>query len=493
MSQKKVVVIGSGFAGLSAATHLAANNCEVILVEKNETPGGRARKFEHQGFVFDMGPSWYWMPDVFDRYFEHFGKKTSDYYNLVRLDPSYAVVYGQEDVLDIPADLEEFKAMFESLEPGAGKRLEEFLAQAKYKYEVGIHDLVTKPSRSIFEFTSPGLLMDMIRMDIFQSMSKHVRKYFSHEKIIRLMEFPVLFLGETAQNIPALYSLMNYADIALGTWYPMGGMHEIIKGMVSLAEEKGVQFRYDAEVEEIEIEQGIAKRVRLKSGEKIEADIVIAGADYHHVDRHLINPKYSNYTESYWDKRVMAPSSLLFYIGVDKRLTNLKHHNLFFDEPLGPHADAIYTNPRWPEKPLFYASVPSITDPSIAPAGMENLFLLIPLAPDLEDSEETREKYYHLIMDRLEKISGQEIRSHVIYKRSYAHSDFKADYHAFKGNAYGLANTLLQTAILKPSLKNKKVKNLYYTGQLTVPGPGVPPSLISGHVVAKEVLKENKS
>jgi phytoene desaturase len=493
MSQKKVVVIGSGFAGLSAATHLAANNCEVILVEKNETPGGRARKFEHQGFVFDMGPSWYWMPDVFDRYFEHFGKKTSDYYNLVRLDPSYAVVYGQEDVLDIPADLEEFKAMFESLEPGAGKRLEEFLAQAKYKYEVGIHDLVTKPSRSIFEFTSPGLLMDMIRMDIFQSMSKHVRKYFSHEKIIRLMEFPVLFLGETAQNIPALYSLMNYADIALGTWYPMGGMHEIIKGMVSLAEEKGVQFRYDAEVEEIEIEQGIAKRVRLKSGEKIEADIVIAGADYHHVDRHLINPKYSNYTESYWDKRVMAPSSLLFYIGVNKRLTNLKHHNLFFDEPLGPHADAIYTNPRWPEKPLFYASVPSITDPSIAPAGMENLFLLIPLAPDLEDSEETREKYYHLIMDRLEKISGQEIRSHVIYKRSYAHSDFKADYHAFKGNAYGLANTLLQTAILKPSLKNKKVKNLYYTGQLTVPGPGVPPSLISGHVVAKEVLKENKS
>lgn len=493
MSQKKVVVIGSGFAGISAATHLAANSCLVTLVEKNNSPGGRARKFEHQGFIFDMGPSWYWMPDVFDSYFAHFGKKTSDYYDLLRLDPSYAVVYGENDILNIPADLDEFKAMFEALESGAGKRLEEFLAQAKYKYEVGIHDLVTKPSRSIFEFTSPGLLVDMIRMDIFQSMSRHVRKYFSHEKIIRLMEFPVLFLGETADNIPALYSLMNYADIALGTWYPMGGMHEIIKGMVSLAEEKGVKFRLDAEVEEIEIENGIAKRVRLKSGEKIEADVVVAGADYHHVDKHLINPKYSNYTEEYWDKRVMAPSSLLFYIGVNKRLNNLKHHNLFFDEPLGPHADAIYKNPRWPEKPLFYASVPSITDPSVAPEGMENLFLLIPLAPDLEDSEETREKYYGIIMDRLEKISGQEIRPHVIYKRSYAHSDFKADYHAFKGNAYGLANTLLQTAILKPSLKNKKVKNLYYTGQLTVPGPGVPPSLISGHVVAKEVLKENQS
>jgi phytoene desaturase len=410
---------------------------------------------------------------------------------LIRLDPSYAVIYGANDTLDIPADLDQFKAMLDRIEPGAGANLDKFLTQAKYKYEVGIHDLVNKPSRSLLEFASPKLVVDMVRMDIFQSMSKHVRKFFSHDKIIRLMEFPVLFLGETAENIPALYSLMNYADIALGTWYPKKGMHEIIKGMVSLAEEKGVKIRYSAEVEEIEIVQGQARNIRLKSGEKIDADIVVAGADYHHVDKHLLNPKYSNYTEAYWDKRVMAPSSLLFYLGINKRLKNLRHHNLFFDEPLGPHADAIYKNPRWPEKPLFYASVPSITDPTVAPEGMENLFLLIPLAPDLEDSEEMREKYFHLIMDRLEKISGQEIRSHVIFKRSYAHSDFKSDYHAFKGNAYGLANTLLQTAILKPGLKNKKVSNLYYTGQLTVPGPGVPPSLISGHVVAKEVMKEN--
>ena len=382
--------------------------------------------------------------------------------------------------------------MLDRIEPGAGKQLDAFLAQAKYKYEVGIHDLVKRPSRSVFEFTSPRLLADMVRMDIFQSMSRHVRKFFTHDKIIRLMEFPVLFLGETAENIPALYSLMNYADIALGTWYPKKGMHEIIQGMVSLAEEKGVKIQYSSEVEEIEIEQGIARRVRLVTGEKIEADVVVAGADYHHVDQHLVNPKYSNYSEEYWQKRVMAPSSLLFYLGINKRLKNLRHHNLFFDEPLGPHADAIYKNPRWPEKPLFYASVPSITDSSVAPDGCENLFLLIPLAPDLEDGEEMREKYYHLIMDRLEKITGQEIRSHVVFKRSYAHSDFKSDYHAFKGNAYGLANTLTQTAILKPSLKNKNVRNLYYTGQMTVPGPGVPPSLISGQVVASEVRKDFK-
>ncbi|WP_339874952.1 phytoene desaturase family protein [uncultured Algoriphagus sp.] len=491
MKQKHAVVIGSGFAGLSAATHLAAENFSVTLLEKNDSPGGRARKFESQGFTFDMGPSWYWMPDVFEDYFSHFGKKPSDYYDLIRLDPSYSVIYGKDDVLEIPADLDQFKATLEEIEPGASAQLDLFLAQAKYKYQVGIHDLVKRPSRSLMEFASLGLMKDMMRMDIFQSMSSHVRKFFKSEKIIRLMEFPVLFLGETSENIPALYSLMNYADIALGTWYPKGGMHEIIKGMVALAEEKGVKIRYNAEVEEIEIERGDARRVRLTTGEKISADVVIAGADYHHVDKHLVNPKYSNYSEEYWNTRVLAPSSLLFYLGVNKKLKNLLHHNLFFDEPLGPHADAIYTNPRWPEAPLFYACVPSVTDDTVAPENMENLFLLIPLAPDLEDSEETRAKYYDIILDRLEKISGQEIRSHVIFKRSYAHSDFKSDYHAYKGNAYGLANTLKQTALLKPSLKNKKVSNLFYTGQLTVPGPGVPPSLISGYVVANEVIREN--
>jgi phytoene desaturase len=491
MPNKHVVVIGAGFAGLSSATHLAHLGFQVTLLEKNLTPGGRARKFEAEGFVFDMGPSWYWMPDVFESYFAHFGKKPSDYYDLIRLDPSYTVVFGENEFVEIPADLAQFRSLLENMEPGVGPKLDEFLKQAAYKYKVGIQDLVYRPSRSIFEFTSPRLLADIIRMDVFQSMSKHVRKFFKDEKIIRLMEFPVIFLGETADNIPALYSLMNYADIALGTWYPMGGMHEIIKGMVKLAEEKGVKVHLGADVSHINIKNGIAKNVVLKTGETFEADVVVAGADYHHVDSKLLSPEYRNYDEKYWDKRVMAPSSLLFYIGVDKKLENLTHHVLFFDEQMGPHADAIYKNPRWPEKPLFYLSAASKTDSSVAPEGKENLVILIPLAPDLEDGEDIREKYFHMVMDRLEKLTGQEIRSHIIYKRSYAHSDFKSDYNAFKGNAYGLANTLFQTAILKPSLKSKKVKNLYYTGQLTVPGPGVPPTIISGHVVAKEVMKEN--
>jgi phytoene desaturase len=370
--------------------------------------------------------------------------------------------------------------------------LDKFLEQAAYKYKVGMQDLVNKPSRSWKEFARFSLLKDILRMDVFQSMSKHIRKYFSADKIVRLLEFPVLFLGETAKNIPALYSLMNYADIALGTWYPMGGMYRIIEGMVLLAEEKGVKFIFDANVISIKVENKLATSIVMANGETIPAEIIVAGADYHHVDSKLLSPAYRNYSEHYWQKRRLAPSSLLFYIGIDKKLKNLKHHNLFFDEPMEPHADAIYTNPRWPEKPLFYVSVPSITDPQVAPEGKENLFLLIPLAPGLEDTEEIREKYFHIIMDRLENITGQDIKKHIIYKSSYAHRDFIKDYNAFKGNAYGLANTLNQTAILKPSLKSKKVKNLYYTGQFTVPGPGVPPSLISGKVVAGEVMKKFK-
>ncbi|HSJ67951.1 MAG TPA: phytoene desaturase family protein [Anditalea sp.] len=492
MENNRVVVIGAGFAGISAATHLSHSGYHVTLLEKNSTPGGRARKFEAEGFSFDMGPSWYWMPDVFDSYFEFFGKKTADYYHLIRLDPSYSVIFGENEILDIPASMEEFKQMLNELEPGSDLALDKFLTQAAYKYQVGIKDFVYRPNRSITEYAQFSLLKDVVKLDLLQSMSKHIRKFFKNDKIIRLMEFPVLFLGQTADKIPALYSMMNYADIALGTWYPMGGMFKIIEGMVALAEKKGVDIKYNSEVSQIHTENGKAKAVILKDGSSVPCDVLIAGADYHHVDNELLSAEERNYSPEYWDKRTLAPSSLLFYLGIDKKLDNLKHHNLFFDEPLGPHADAIYENPRWPEKPLFYVCAPSITDDSVAPAGKENLFVLIPLAPDLKDTEEMREKYFHIVMERLEKLTKQDIRSHIVYKRSYAHNDFKSDYHAFKGNAYGLANTLSQTAILKPSLKNKKVKNMYYTGQLTVPGPGVPPSLISGQVVATEVMKENK-
>lgn len=486
---KKVIVIGAGFSGLSTATSLASKGYDVTIVEKNSIEGGRARVFSEAGFTFDMGPSWYWMPDIFDNYFAKFGKKTSDYYDLVRLDPSYAVIFPGNETVHLPANLEKLGDLFESIETGSREQLFEFLKQAAYKYEVGINKFVWKPSRNVSEFISLKLLYDVVRIDVFQSFAKHIRKFFKHEKLLKLMEFPILFLGATPENTPAMYSLMNYAEIQLGTWYPMGGMHKIVKAMVELAEEKGVKIRLNQEVSHIEEANGLAKKVHTTT-DVFEADVVVGSADYHHIEDKLLAPKNRNYDEAYWNKRVMAPSSLLFYLGINKKLAKLTHHNLFFDEDFTLHAHEIYTEPKWPSKPLFYASAPSKTDNTVAPEGCENVFLLIPVAPDLEDTEAMREHYYTMLMDKLEAYCGEPIREHVIYKRSYAHADFKQDYHAFKGNAYGLANTLMQTAILKPSLKSKKIKNLYYTGQLTVPGPGVPPSLISGLVVADEVEKE---
>lgn len=489
MSRKKVAIIGSGFSALAAACTLAQDRFDVTVFEKNDSLGGRARVFDIDGFTFDMGPSWYWMPDVFESFFEKFNKKVSDYYDLIRLDPSYKVVFGKDDYIDLPASLDDLKAEFEKLEPGSAKQLQEFLDQAKYKYEVGMNDLVYRPSISVNEFTSASLLYDMTRMDILKSFAKHARKFFKNEKILKIIEFPVLFLGATPENTPALYSLMNYADIALGTWYPKGGMFKIIEGMVSLAKELGVKFQTSTEVLKIEIENNTATKILTNKGE-FNFDVIVGGADYNHIEQKLLEPKYRNYDEKYWDARTMSPSSLIFYLGVNKKLNNLEHHNLFFDSPFAVHAQEIYENPVWPSNPLFYVSCPSQTDDTVAPEGMENLFILIPVAPDLHDNEETREKYYDMVMERLEFLTGQEIKNHVVYKRSYAHKDFKSDYHAYKGNAYGLANTLKQTAILKPSLINKKVDNIFYTGQLTVPGPGVPPSLISGQVVGEQIKKK---
>lgn len=487
--QDKIVVIGSGVAGLSAASFLAKAGHQVTVLEKNDSIGGRARKFEVDGFVFDMGPSWYWMPDVFERYYNQFGYKTKDLYELVRLDPSYRVYWKDHSQNDIPANIDQFKAWFEELETGSSSKLDKFLKEAAYKYEVGINDLVRKPSLSITEFADTRIASGVFKMHLFSSFSKYIRKYFKHSKIIELLEFPVLFLGAMPKDTPALYSLMNYADIELGTWYPMGGMHQIIEAFEKIALEQGVEILTNKEVTGFDISSDkTISQVITKDGNKYSCDMVVSGADYEHTDQ-TIAKGHSNYSKTYWDSRLMAPSSLLFYLGLDTKIDDLLHHNLFFDEDFNEHAISIYKNPEWPKAPLFYACCPSKTDPSVAPEGKENLFLLIPLAPDLEDTEEMREKYFHMIMDRLEKKTFQDIRSSIIYKRSYCLKDFKADYHAFKGNAYGLANTLRQTAFLKPKLKSKKLKNLYYTGQLTTPGPGVPPSIISGEVVAKEMNK----
>ena len=485
----KILLIGSGFSSLSNACYLAKNGHQVEVFEKNDQLGGRARIKKIDGFTFDMGPSWYWMPDVFEDFFADFGKKVSDFYDLKRLDPSYRVFWPDAPD-DIPASMNELKAYFEKYEKGSGEKLYEFLAEAKMKYEVGMGDFVTKPSLSFTEFMSLDTARKGISLDLFKPISKHIRQYFKHPKLIELLEFPVLFLGAKPQNTPSLYSLMNYADMALGTWYPMGGMHKIVEAMVSVASELGVVFHTSANVTEI-IAEGRHVLGLTSNNLFHAADAVVSGADYHHTEQSLLPEKYRNYNQKYWDSRVMAPSSLLYYVGLNKKIDGIKHHNLFFDESFDNHAVEIYDTHTWPEAPLFYVCNPSKTDDSVAPEGKENLFFLVPVSTELKDNEPTRQRYFNMICDRLEKHTGHDIRPHIEVYENFAHSDFVSEYNSFKGNAYGLANTLNQTAILKPKCKNKKLDNLYYIGQLTVPGPGVPPSIISGKIVSQLIQKEH--
>ncbi|HZY77879.1 MAG TPA: phytoene desaturase family protein [Cyclobacteriaceae bacterium] len=487
---RRIALIGAGFAGLSAATCLAKEGYDVTIFEKNAAPGGRARQLTHGGFTFDMGPSFYWMPDVFEKYFALFGKNVYDYYELERLDPSYRVFFGPNDLIDVPAGEEGVARLFERLEPGSSRALREFLREGKLKYDIGINDLVYKPGLSLTEFANTNLLKNVLRLHVFTSVSSYVRKFFKNPRIVQLLEFPVLFLGAAPQDTPALYTLMNYADISLGTWYPKGGIYKVVEGMVLLAKELGVKFRFNAEISKLSVNKSRIDAIYVDK-ERLEFDDVVATADYHHVEQQLLPAESRRYTESYWDKRVMAPSALLFYIGVNKKLRNLRHHTLFFDEDFGLHANEIYKDPRWPQSPQFYVSCTSVSDPSTAPEGCENLVVLIPVAAGLNDEPHIREKYFNMIVDRFEKVTGESIRNNIVFKRSYAHRDFIDDYHALKGNAYGLANTLKQTANLRPSIVNKKVSNLFYAGQLTVPGPGVPPSLISGQVVSRLIANLN--
>jgi len=486
---KKIAIIGSGFSGLSAAAYSAQQSHEVHVFEKNSSLGGRARKFTtDNGYVFDMGPSWYWMPDIIENFFSDFGEKTSDYFELIPLNPQFEMVFS-ETTMQIPHDYDEMKNLFETTEKGAGKKLDEFMKDAQYKYEVGMKEFVNKPCHSWFEFVSPKIAKSALKLDLLSNFHKFVRKYFRDPKLIMLMEFPVIFLGAAPKDIPALYSLMNYGGYKLGTWYPVGGFSKIIDAMADIAKKQGVHFHLNSNIDSIKINKDKATSLSV-NGRDLEFDIVIASSDYHHTENTLLPKEYRNYTEDYWKKRTFAPSCLIYYLGFKEKIPNIKHHTLFFENDLDLHTTEIYDDKKWPTKPLFYVCCPSKTDENVAPENCENVFLLMPVATGLEDSEEIREKYFDEMILRLEKHTGTlNLKSKVDYKKSYCIKDFKEDYNAYEGNAYGLANTLSQTAVLKPSLKNKKISNLFYTGQLTVPGPGVPPSIISGKIAAIEATK----
>ncbi|MGB0881962.1 MAG: phytoene desaturase family protein [Vicingaceae bacterium] len=480
---KKIAVIGSGFSGLSSAAYLAKAGYDVHVFEKNNELGGRARKIEIEGFSFDMGPSWYWMPDVMESFFNDFNSSTKVHFTLKKLSPSFNMVFDKNETISIPKNYNDLKDLFDLIEPGSSIELDKFMYDAKKKYDISFSKLIEKPGLSISEYLDYETIKESMNLSLFSSYQKMVHQKFKNPKLRALMEFPVLFLGAKPKNTPSLYSLMNYAGLKLGTYYPMGGFHSLVQGMINVCKKQGVTFHTNAPITQLNVQHKNITSIEVNN-KLIDVDGVIGGADYHHIESKLMAPEYRNYTEKYWEKKTFAPSSLIFYLGINRKIKKLEHHTLFFDADFELHATEIYDDKKWPSKPLFYVCSPSKTDPNVAPKDCENLFILMPLATGIEDNDAIREKYFKLLIKRLEKHLGESISEDIIVKKSYCIKDFKQDYNSFGGNAYGLANTLNQTAIFKPKIINKKIKNLIYTGQLTVPGPGVPPAIISGKISA---------
>ncbi len=488
-SHKHICIIGGGFGGLSAAALLASRGFEVSLLEKNAGLGGRGQVWRQDGFVFDMGPSWYLMPEVFDHFFELLGKKREDYYQLQKLDPYYRVFFSKDEIVDINSNFDQTCETFEGFEKGAGNRLRDYVESARYKYDVAMRDFLYTEYRSVFQFLNRRLLTEGLRLNVFKSLDKFVQKFFSDRRARQILEYAMVFLGASPDNAPGLYSIMSHIDLNLGVFFPRGGMAALVDGFRRLAEDFGVKIYTNCEVLELQVENSQVTKAITKQGD-FSADVFLANADYQHVDQKLLPKKYRTYSPAYWEKRVMAPTMFIIYLGLNRKVPELVHHNLYFSDPWSEHFDQIFKRPEWPENPCYYVSCASYDDPEVAPEGKENIFFLVPVAPDMEDSDDVREKYAEKILDHFEDLTGTTIRDAIEIRRLFSHRDFRSEYNAYKGSALGMAHTLNQTAVFRPSHRSKKLKNLYYSGQYTHPGVGVPMTIISSQVIGGKISDE---
>jgi phytoene desaturase len=486
---KDILIVGSGFGGLSAAALLANEGFNVTVLEKNSSPGGRARVWSESGFKFDLGPSWYLMPDVFERFFAEFEKKPSDFYELIRLDPAYRLIFGKDDVVDISPRLEDNLELFNFLEDRGADKMINYLKTAKYQYDVSMDGILYEDLTSVFDFLKPRLLMRGMRLNVFGNLEKKVNKIFSSDKLKKILLYSVVFLGGDPKNTPAIYSLMSHVDFNLGVWYPKGGIGSLVEGMITLGKSLGVTYIYDQEVTSVQVENGIAKGVTTATAQ-FQADAVVINTDYHHAETQLLSPEYQRYPEKYWEKKTIAPSAYLIYLGLDIKLPGLDHHTLVLDNDWQRHFRQIFDDPQWPQYPSYYVCSPSKTDDTVAPEGHENLFILVPVAAGLDDTDANREMYFEKMISHFEDLMGQNIRNHIVVKRIFTQRDFVADYNAYKGTALGLSHTLMQSVMFRPHHKSKKVSNLYFTGQYTHPGIGVPMVLISSTIVRDLIRKD---
>jgi len=487
---KKCIVIGAGISGLSTAALLAQAGYDVTILEKNAQPGGRAGVIKADGFTFDMGPSWYLMPEVFEHFYASVGKRSQDYFKLKQLSPSYKIFFDKETTVSVPAQLKKTLALFEKLEPNGAQKLTEYLQQSKFLYEEAIKHFMYQDYRSIFDFFRKDILINGPKMHIFESIDAFTKRYFISDLARKILMYNIVFLGGTPTNTPALYSLMSHIDFELGVWYPMGGISVFIDSLVKIATEKGVKIKYNQDVRKLSVVSDHAISSVVTQKRSFEADLVVASGDYPHTEMNLLSPADQSYPASYWKKKTIAPSAFILYLGISKKIEKLEHHTLFLDHDWMKHFDSIFNNPSWPEEPSYYVCAPSKTDPSVAPKGMENLFILVPVAPGLKDTPAVRKQYTKKILSHLEELIGQKFQDDIVYLKTFAHNDYQSLYHAYQGTALGLSHTVFQSALFRPAHQSKKVHNLFYTGQYTHPGIGMPTCLISSQITAQAVIKK---
>ena len=483
---ESVVVIGGGFGGLSTACYLADAGADVTVLAKNEQLGGRASRLEADGFQFDMGPSWYLMPDVFERFFGHFDRSPEEYYTLSRLDPHYRVFWKDGDRVDVLPDMDHNRELFESYEPGAADALDAYLEESKRTYEIGMEHFVYEDRPRLRDYVDTDVLRYSWGLSLLGKMQGHVEGYFDHPKLQQLMQYTLVFLGGSPTNTPALYNLMSHVDFNMGVYYPDGGIGAVVDGIVELAGELGVEFVTGAEVTGIEGRYG-AFAVDTVDGDRHLADLVVSNADYTHTEQSLLPEQKRQYTEEYWESRTFAPSAFLLYLGVEGDVDELAHHTLVLPTEWDEHFAQIFDDPAWPDDPAYYLCVPSKTDDTVAPDGHSNLFALVPIAPGLEDTPELREQYRDLVLDDIEANTGTALHDRIVFEETFCVEDFADRYNSYDGSALGLAHTLRQTSLFRPPNRSDAVDGLYFTGGTTTPGIGVPMCLISGGLTAERI------
>lgn len=493
MEKKSVIIIGGGIGGLSIACMLGKKGYGITIVEKNEMTGGRARIFRDKGFMFDMGPSWYMMPDVFEHFFEIMGEDIKEYYKLDRLSPSYQITLKSDGKsYKFYSEMQKNKDLFESIEPGAGKVLEEFLLQGKEQYELSKAEFMYKNYNSFRDFMTLRIMRQGAKLPLFKKQKQIIEKKFKSELLRKALQYQTVLLGTAPGDTPGIYTLMNYVDLVLGEWYPTGGIRAIPSSLETIAKKYGAEIKLNTPVKKIFIENNIAKGVLLENGEKLFADIVISNADVEHTDRKLLPKEYQTKSDTYWESRVLAPSAYILYLGVKGKLPQMEHHNLLFTKDWEHGFSQIFKSPEWPDDPSMYICVPSKTDTSVAPEGHENLFVLVPIAAGLSYDEKFADNYGKKVISEIANYYGiPDLKDRIVVQHSYSVKDFIADYNAFKGTALGLAHTLTQTAIFRPNNIHKKIKNMFYVGAGTNPGIGMPICLISAELAYKRIENIN--